>query len=110
VSVLKEKKLPYGVASDSDHLPPLIVTREWLHEAHDEVFGGPDEFRAVPVSAFWDSSWADLFEQFYRERIAFVRNINVVLLRFAYDYEVDLDRIASPAALLNWVLHLCGKT
>jgi hypothetical protein len=33
-----------------------------------------------------------------------------VLLRFAYDYEVDLDRINSEADLLNWTLHLCGKT
>jgi len=27
-----------------------------------------------------------------------------------YDYEVDLDRIKSEAALLNWVLYLCEKT
>jgi hypothetical protein len=27
-----------------------------------------------------------------------------------YDYEVDLDRIKTPANLMNWVAHLAEKT
>jgi hypothetical protein len=107
----KEKPPRYCIAQDFDHLPPLTVTSERLEKAHNEIFGGEnDEIRAVSPSAFTNSKWSKLFEQFYRERIVYVRNLNVLLLRFQYDYEVDLDRIKSEAALLNWTLHLCDKT
>src|SRR5262245_37004558 len=106
----KEKLAGYSVAQDYQHLLQLTVTQEILDKAHDEIFGGKNERRPVPLTVFTDSKWSELFEQFYRERIVHVRNSNVLLLRFQYGYEVDLDRIKSEAALLNWVLHLCGKT
>jgi hypothetical protein len=104
------QKENYSIAQDSDPLPPLTVAQEILEKAHNEIFGGENEIRAVPPSAFTDSNWSRLCEQFYRERVVYVRNLNVLLLRFQYDYEVDLDRIKSEAALLNRTLHLCEKT
>jgi hypothetical protein len=99
----------YGIASDYDHLPPLTISQEWSDEAYEEVFGGEDEIRLVSVSSSADSNWARLFDQFYSQRIVHVLNINVLLLRFEYDYEIDLHEINSKAALLNWVLHLTEK-
>jgi hypothetical protein len=57
-----------------------------------------------------DSTWSRLCDQFYQEQIVYVRTNNTVLLRFLYDYEVDLDQIKTEADLLNWTLHLCEKT
>jgi hypothetical protein len=108
-TIEKEKPL-YGIAQDSDHLPRLTVTQAWLDEVHKEIFGEENEIRLVSASAYTDSNWTRLFDQFYRERIVYVRDVNVLLLRFQYDYEIDLDRIKSEAALLNWTLHLCEKT
>ena len=104
---MQKEKPHYSIAQASEHLPPLTVTQESVDKADREIFGTGI---AVPPSAFTDSKWSELFNQFYRERIVHVRNTNVLLLRFQYDYEVDLDRIKSEAALLNWVLHLCEKT
>jgi hypothetical protein len=39
-----------------------------------------------------------------------VRCNNVLLLRFRYDYEIDLDEIKTERDLLAWALHLSGKT
>jgi hypothetical protein len=106
---IEKEKPTYGVASDLDDLPPLTVSQEWLDEVHQQVFGDEDEMRPVNVSACVDSNWSRLFDQFYRERIVYVRDLNVLLLRFEYPYEVDLDEINSKAALLNWTLHLTEK-
>jgi hypothetical protein len=103
----KEKQQPYGIAEDSEHLPPLTVTQEMVDEAQAEIFGTEI---VVSLSAYTDSKWSRLFEQFYRERIVYVRNTNVLFLRFQYDYDVDLDRIKSEADLLRLSLHLCEKT
>jgi hypothetical protein len=100
----------YGVAANLDSLPKLTVSQEWLVEARTEVFGTNDEMRLIPATRFVDSDWSRLFEQYYRERIVYVRSNETLLLRFAYDYEVDLNRIESEADLLRWTLHLCEKT
>ena len=100
----KEKLARYGIAQDSEDLPPLTVTQEMVDKALKEVCGTEI---AVSASAFTDSRWSDLFEQFYGERIVYARKINVLFLRFQYDYDVDLDRIQSEADLLRWSLHLC---
>jgi hypothetical protein len=81
-----------------------------LDRAETEICGAENEMRAVSPGAYTNPHCLQLFEQFYRERIVYVRDRNVLLLRFEYDYEVDLDRIESEVALLNWILHLCEKT
>src|SRR6516225_2389060 len=93
---------PYGVASSPEHLPPLIVSQQQVEQAHEKVFGTEDEFRVVP--------WSTLFDRFYQERIVYVPSNETLLVRFRYDYEIDLERINSEADLLCWALHLCGKT
>jgi hypothetical protein len=100
----------YGVASDLNSLPKLTVSQEWLDEAQTEVFGTKDEMRLVLATVLVDSDWSRLFDQYYREGIIYVRSNETLLLRFLYDYEIDLDRINSEADLLRWTLHLCGKT
>jgi hypothetical protein len=100
----------YGVASNVNSLPKLTIIQEWLDEVHDEIFGAENEIRLVPMSALSNSNWGRLFDQFYRERIVYVRSNETLLLRFAYDYQVDLDRIKNERDLLSWALHLCEKT
>jgi hypothetical protein len=100
----------YGIAADHDRLPVLTVSQNWIDEAEVELFGPPDEIRIVSLAAIADSNWSRLFDQFYKERIVHVRSNNVLRLRFAYLYEVDLDQIKTERDLLAWALHLCGKT
>src|ERR1700730_11193941 len=99
----------FGVAEDHDSLPELTISEEQLESAHEAGFGREDEIKIVPLTDFYDSDWSHKFEQFYRERIVHVRSNQTLLLRFQYDYEVDLDRINSERDLLSWALHLCGK-
>jgi hypothetical protein len=106
----KDKRRDFSVACDHDHLPELSVSQEWLDEAHEETFGPKDERRGVSLMAFCDSPWSHLFEEFHRQRIVHVLSNNTLLLRYQYDYEVDLDRIHSERDLLAWTHHLCGKT
>jgi hypothetical protein len=98
-----------GTVEDHDQLPQLCVTQAQLEEAEELVFGKNDEFKGVSIAAYCDSLWSRLTEQFYRERLVHVRSNNVLLLRFSYDYEVDLDRIKEERDLLAWTLHLVGK-
>jgi hypothetical protein len=103
--------LPFGIAAAHEQLPVQTITQKDVDAAHDLVFGsGRENPRCVPLTAFADSEWSRAIEQFYRERIVHVTSNNVMLLRFAYDYEVDLDRIKTERDLLAWTLHLCGKT
>jgi hypothetical protein len=109
---LKKQKLDrrYSIAGSLDSLPTITVSQQWIDEAHNEVFGTGDEFRPVPLSAYIDSSWSRLCDQFYRERITYIPDSQVLLLRFGgYPYEVDLDRVNSEGDLLRWVLHLSSK-
>jgi hypothetical protein len=106
-STLKQRR--YGVAPDPEHLPKLTVTQEDVDAAYTEVFGTEDEIRAVPVSAFINSDWSRLSDRYYRERVVHVLSNRTLLLRFDYDYEVDLDEINSEADLLHWTLHFREK-
>ena len=101
----KSKSRPkrYSVAANHDRLPELTVSQEQV----DLAFGPPDSGHS-PIF-YCDSEWSRLFHQFFRQRMNHVRFSNVLLLRFAYPYEVDLDRIHAECDLLAWVLHLVGK-
>jgi hypothetical protein len=57
-----------------------------------------------------DSPAGPLEEQFFRERLVYDSKIDVLHLRFRYDYEVDTERITKPMHLLRWVAHLTEKT
>jgi hypothetical protein len=106
----KKPERRYGITPDVDHLPKLTVSQKWVDEAHHEGFGAGDQIRVVTVSALFNSNWSRLSDQFYRERIVYVRSNKTLLLRFRYDYAIDLDRICCEGDLLHWILHLCGKS
>jgi hypothetical protein len=93
----------YTVTSDHDHLSELTITQEQV----DAAFGREDTGHSIGF--YCDSEWTRLRECFFQQRIVHVRSNNVLLLRFGYDYEVDLDRIKTERDLLAWVLHLVGK-
>jgi hypothetical protein len=99
----------YSTVADHDCLPDITVSEQQLEDAHKEVFGTKDEFKPVPLTSFIDSVWAERFDQFYQQHIVWVRSNNVLLLRFAYTYEVDLDRIKTEGHLLAWTKHLVTK-
>jgi hypothetical protein len=100
----------YSVADDHDHLPALTVTEEELEIESLSFWGAPGEWRAVSIADMADSEWSRMYDQYYRERIVHVLVNNVLLLRFVYTYEVDLDRIKTERDLLAWTHHLLGKT
>lgn len=109
----KERNLSqarYGIACDSLHLPKITLSQEHVDAAYREVFAPENEIRPMPASAYNSSNWSELFEQFYRERIVYARSNETLLLRFIYNYEIDLDEIETEGDLLRWVLHLCEKT
>jgi hypothetical protein len=99
----------YGVVADHDNLPELTISEEQLENERLALFGADDEFKPIPVSALFDSAWSRMFDRFYQERLVYVRSNNVILLRFLYTYEVDLDRIRTERNPLGWVHHLCNK-
>jgi hypothetical protein len=78
------------------------------NQAHAEIFG-TSGISLNKISDFTDSKWSRTFDEYYRQHIIHVRSNNTLLLRFQYDYEVDLDRIKTQGQLLGWVSHLCGK-
>jgi hypothetical protein len=93
----------YTVVADHDQLLELTVTQEQV----DAV--SPEDGQAYSIGYYLDSEWTRLYKQFFRERVVHVRSNNVLLLRFQYTYEVDLDRIKTERDLLGWVLQLVGK-
>jgi hypothetical protein len=93
----------YTVTVDHDQLPELVVTQEQV----DAAFGPKNAGHSIMF--YVDSEWVRLYERFFQERIVHVRSNNVLLLRFAYTYEVDLDRIHTARDLLAWTLHLVDK-
>jgi hypothetical protein len=94
----------YSVVDDHPDVPPLTVSQE----AVDAAFGNPHEPRSIMFYA--DSDWSRKYQQFFQEHIVWVKSNNVLLLRFAYPYEVDLDRINTERDLLSWTRHLTGKS
>jgi hypothetical protein len=99
----------YSVTANHDRLPKITVSKEDLEKVEIQTFGSNEEIRVVPASDYVDSPWSRKYDQFYRERIVHVRSNNVLLLRFDYSYEVDLDRIHCERDLLAWVLQLVEK-
>lgn len=93
----------YSVVADHDQLPAITISQEVV----DAAYGDPGQIRSIMF--FCDSDWSRKFELFYQQRIVWVRSNNVLLLRFAYSYEVDLDRIKTERDLLAWTKHLVSK-
>lgn len=100
----------YTTVRDHDHLPRITVTEELVDQAHDETFGTDDKPKVVSILDYCESPWSHLFDEFHRQRIVHVMANQTLLLRYEYDYEVDLDRIHDERDLLAWTDHLCGKT
>jgi hypothetical protein len=87
-------------------LPPITLSLEEVKKRESlmrEQFG-------IAMKPSQLKEYCEPREEYYRERIVYVRSNNVLHLRLMYDYEVDLDRIKTPANLLNWVAHLAEKT
>jgi hypothetical protein len=110
-SAASKPKNLFSVAAGRGRLARLTITEEQVEAAHVATFGARDDAKlsGASIMAYVDSPWVRANDKFYRQRIVHVRNNNTLLLRFAYDYEVDLDRITTERELLAWVLHLVGK-
>jgi len=54
----------YGIANNPEHLPPLTVSQQQVQAARTKLFGTGEEFRPVPITAYIESEWATLFNQF----------------------------------------------
>jgi hypothetical protein len=93
----------YSVVDDHPQVPALTISQEDV----DAAFGNPYEMRSILF--YTNSDWARKFESFYQQCVVWVRSNNVLLLRFAYTYEIDLDRIKTERDLLAWTHHLVGK-
>ena len=100
----------YSVTEQPDRLPQITVTQQEVDRQFAKVFGSEKNRYGASVSDFCDSDWSRAYDQYYQEHIVYVRGNSTVVLRFQYDYEVDLDRIRNEGDLLRWSLHLCGKT
>ena len=85
-------------------LPPLTVTWAQCEAAWDAL--GPS-FSPGDLLA---CEAGKLEEQFFRERLVYDPNLDVLHVRFDYDYEVDTEEITRPLHLLRWTAHLAGKT
>jgi hypothetical protein len=101
---MNSKQDTFSIARDHEDLPELAITQEQLDTLDREVFG--DGFSPAAVM---QSEFLDLKKNFYRQRIVRVRSNETLLVRFRYDYEIDLDKIDTEADLLIWLRHLCGK-
>jgi hypothetical protein len=87
-------------------LPPIALSLEEVKE-RERLMG--EQF-GFAMNGSQLEEYCKPREEYYRERIVYARSNNVLHLRFKYDYDVDLDRIKTPANLLNWVAHLAEKT
>jgi hypothetical protein len=89
-------------------LPPLTVTWKECEEAW-EAAG-----ERTPIGKMYSAvdllEGGQLQEQFFLERLVYDPKVDVLHLRFRYDYEVDTERITKPMHLLRWVAHLSEKT
>lgn len=102
-------KLAFSIARDHEDLPDLTITQERLDALAREVFGKEESGNGFSPAAVIQSGFLDLTNNYYRQRIVRVRSNETLLVRFRYDYEIDLDKIDTEADLLIWLRHLCGK-
>jgi hypothetical protein len=93
----------YSVVADHDQVPAITISQEVV----DAAYGEPNQIHSLMF--FHESDWTKKFELFYQQHVVWVRSNNVLLLRFAYTYEVDLDRIKTEGDLLAWTKHLVTK-
>jgi hypothetical protein len=90
--------------------PPLTVTWKQCEDAWDATGKQTPLGKIYTAGDLIDSPAGPLEEAFFRERLVYDPELDVLHVRFFYDYEVDTERITEPIHLLRWVLHLCGKT
>jgi hypothetical protein len=93
---------------DYADMPPFSVTNEEFARAGQDL----DKHLCRGVSLA-DPAWeayAEVKEPYYFERLVYVTNVEVLMVRFSYNYEVDLDRIHTERDLLAWALHFTEKT
>jgi hypothetical protein len=81
-------------------LPPLTVTWKEVEEAWDATGEKLPLGKIYRLLDFLDSPAGPLEEQFFAERLVYDSKLDVLYVRFRYDYEVDLERITKP-------MHLC---
>jgi hypothetical protein len=91
-----------------DQLPPFTISLEEVEALEKEGKGSVDLPETVRFEDF--GVGPEPRNRYYDERIVRVWENNTLYLRFAGDYGIDLDRIRDERDLLNWTLHLCGKT
>jgi hypothetical protein len=103
-------KQRYSVVNTYREMPEATVTQEMVDTANDKI-GTKTKFgRMYSPIELVDSEWSHFQAQFYRERLVYVRDVEVLMVRFCYNYEVDLDRINNERDLLAWALHFTEKT
>jgi hypothetical protein len=91
-----------------DQLSPFTISLEEVEAMAKDGKGSGDLPDTIRVEDF--GVGPEPRNRYYDERIVRVWENNTLHLRFAYDYEIDLDHIQDERDLLNWTLHLCGKT
>jgi|SRR5262249_53794845 len=93
----------YGIAFRPDQLPCLTITQAQIDQEKSKLplILGPAELT--------DGAYFKMTEEFLRQRIVYVHSNETLLLRFMYDYEIDLEEIQTEGDLLRWALHLCDK-
>jgi hypothetical protein len=84
--------------------PPLTVEWADYERASEELDG-----KAMSLADPRFTKVCRLYDQFFKERLVYEPGLDVLHLRFAYDYEVDTEAITEPMHLVRWVLHLTGK-
>jgi hypothetical protein len=100
----------YSIAPTRAEMPKVSITQDLINVANDKIGTKTEFVRTFSPIELLDSEWSHLQAEFYRERLVYVINVEVLMVRFHYDYEVDLDRISSERDLLAWALHFCEKT
>jgi hypothetical protein len=85
-------------------LPPLTLSWQEIQSAWNAL-GNPWS----PLDPKADHA-SNLEEQFFAERLVYNPDLDVLHLRFSYDYEIDTQRIKNPMHLLRWISHLSEKT
>jgi hypothetical protein len=77
----------YSAVADHPQVPEITISQADVDKAYGDPHAGHSP------AFFIDSDWSRKFERFFQEHIVWVKSNNVLLLRFSYLYEVDLDRI-----------------
>jgi len=98
----------YSVVPDYADMPTVTIDGKELARSQQRL-----DKRMRGGIHFGDPAWEthiDLSKRYYRERLVYLTNVEVLMVRFSYNYEVDLDRVHNERDLLSWTLHFTTKT